>query len=59
MVFSVMTSGGQCTPRATPATRERVVVAARQLGVPRMLPDLRRGLTRLDVILARSPAPYF
>ena len=54
-----MTCGGQCTPRAAPATRERVVVAARQLGVPRMLPDLRRGLTRLDVILARSPAPYF
>jgi LacI family transcriptional regulator len=40
-------------------TRARVVAAAQQLGVPRLLPDLRHGLTRLDVILARSPTPYF
>lgn len=42
-----------------PATRARVVDAARRLGVPRVLPDLRHGLTRLDVILARSPTPFF
>ncbi|MDE2397626.1 MAG: LacI family DNA-binding transcriptional regulator [Burkholderiales bacterium] len=42
-----------------PATRARVVAAARQLAVPRVLPDLRHGLTRLDVILARSPTPLF
>jgi LacI family transcriptional regulator len=40
-------------------TRARVVAAAKQLGVPRLLPDVRHGLTRLDVILARSPTPYF
>ena len=40
-------------------TRARVVAAAKRLGVPRQLPDLRHGLTRLDVILARSPTPYF
>jgi len=42
-----------------PATRARVIAAAKQLGVPRLLPDLRHGLTRLDVILARSPTPFF
>jgi LacI family transcriptional regulator len=42
-----------------PATRARVVAAAKALGVPRALPDLRHGLTRLDVILARSPTPFF
>ena len=40
-------------------TRARVVAAAKQLSVPRLLPDVRHGLTRLDVILARSPTPYF
>ncbi len=42
-----------------PETRARVVAAAKQLGVPRLLPDLRHGLTRLDVIFARSPTPFF
>jgi LacI family transcriptional regulator len=41
------------------ATRNKVVAAAKQLGVPRLLPDPRHGLTRLDVILAASPTPYF
>lgn len=40
-------------------TRARVVAAAKQLGVPRVLPDPRHGLTRFDVILAASPTPYF
>ncbi|MGY0196171.1 LacI family DNA-binding transcriptional regulator [Leptothrix sp. BB-4] len=40
-------------------TRARVVAAAKQLGVPRVLPDPRHGLTRYDVILAASPTPYF
>lgn len=42
-----------------PATRARVVAAAKALGVPRALPDLRHGLTRIDVVLARSPTPFF
>src|SRR5712691_7804410 len=40
-------------------TRARVVAAAKRLGVPRLLPETRRGLTRFDVILARSDTPYF
>jgi LacI family transcriptional regulator len=40
-------------------TRARVVAAAKQLGVPRVLPDPRHGLTRYDVILDASPTPYF
>ncbi|MFM2402202.1 MAG: hypothetical protein RL223_82 [Pseudomonadota bacterium] len=42
-----------------PATRERVVAAARALAVPRVLPDTRHGLTRLDVVLTRSDTPFF
>ena len=40
-------------------TTARVLAAARQLGVPRVLPDPRHGLTRFDVVLARSETPYF
>lgn len=40
-------------------TRARVVAAAKRLGVPRLLPETRRGLTRFDVILAGSDTPYF
>jgi LacI family transcriptional regulator len=40
-------------------TTARVIAAARQLGVPRVLPDPRHGLTRFDVVLARSTTPYF
>lgn len=40
-------------------TRGKVIAAAKQLGVPRVLPDPRHGLTRFDVILAQSPTPYF
>lgn len=40
-------------------TTARVLAAARQLGVPRVLPDPRHGLTRFDVVLAHSATPYF
>jgi LacI family transcriptional regulator len=40
-------------------TTARVIAAARQLGVPRVLPDPRHGLTRFDVVLAHSTTPYF
>ena len=40
-------------------TRERVLNAAKALAVPRMLPDARRGLTRIDVVLADSDTPFF
>jgi LacI family transcriptional regulator len=40
-------------------THEKVIRAAKQLAVPRLLPDVRRGLTRFDVVLARSRTPFF
>ncbi len=40
-------------------TREKVIRAAKQLAVPRLMPDVRRGLTRFDVVLARSRTPFF
>lgn len=42
-----------------PRTREKVLRAAKALAVPRLLPDLRRGLTRFDVVLSRSDTPFF
>ncbi|WP_201319756.1 LacI family DNA-binding transcriptional regulator, partial [Burkholderia sp. E168m30] len=39
--------------------RERVVAAARQLGVPRQLPDTRHGLIHVDVLLPDTDAPFF
>jgi LacI family transcriptional regulator len=39
--------------------RERVVAAARQLGVPRQLPDTRHGLLHVDVLLPDTDAPFF
>jgi LacI family transcriptional regulator len=40
-------------------TREKVLRAAKSLSVPRVLPDTRRGLTRFDVVMARSDTPFF
>ncbi|WP_126286386.1 LacI family DNA-binding transcriptional regulator [Burkholderia stagnalis] len=39
--------------------RERVVAAARQLGVPRQLPDTRHGLIHIDVLLPDTDTPFF
>jgi LacI family transcriptional regulator len=39
--------------------RERVVAAARQLGVPRQLPDTRHGLIHVDVLLPDTDTPFF
>lgn len=41
------------------ATREKVIRAAKQLAVPRLMPDVHCGLTRFDVVLARSQTPFF
>lgn len=41
------------------ATRAKVIAAARRLGVPRLLPDTRRGLLRLDVLLPHNNTPFF
>ncbi|WP_290874588.1 LacI family DNA-binding transcriptional regulator [Aquabacterium sp.] len=43
----------------SPLLTERVIAAARELGVPRVLPTTHRGVTRLDVLLVKSPTPYF
>ena len=42
-----------------PVTAERVVAAARALGYSRRLPDLHRGLLRIDVILVRPETTFF
>jgi LacI family transcriptional regulator len=41
------------------ATRARVVAAARQLAVPRVLPDARHGLMHMDVFLPQNSSPFF
>ncbi|WP_323122735.1 LacI family DNA-binding transcriptional regulator [Burkholderia alba] len=41
------------------ATRARVVAAARQLEVPRILPDTLHGLIHVDVLLPRNTTPFF
>jgi LacI family transcriptional regulator len=44
---------------ASAKTREKVVQAARQLGVPRVLPDTRHGLIHMDIVLPDNPSPFF
>lgn len=44
---------------ASAKTREKVVQAARQLGIPRVLPDTRHGLVHLDIVLPDNPSPFF
>ncbi len=40
-------------------TRERVVAAARQLALPRQLPQTQHGLIHIDVLLPQSELPFF
>ncbi|QYD73588.1 LacI family DNA-binding transcriptional regulator [Paraburkholderia edwinii] len=40
-------------------TRERVVAAARELALPRLLPETQHGLIHIDVLLPDSDAPFF
>lgn len=44
---------------ASVRTREKVVQAARQLGVPRVLPETRHGLIHIDILLPDSRTPFF
>ena len=39
--------------------RSKVVAAAKQLGVPRILPSSRHGLTHLDILLPDTNSPFF
>lgn len=41
------------------AMRAKVVAAARQLGVPRVLPDTRHGLVHIDVLTPNNDTPFF
>ena len=41
------------------AMRARVVAAARQLGVPRVLPAISHGLVHIDVLLPQNTTPFF
>lgn len=43
----------------SPAARERVVAAARQLGVGRVLPELHHKLVRIDLLLPLNETPFF
>lgn len=42
-----------------PATVERVLAAARALDTPRRLPDVHRGILRIDVILVRPETTFY
>lgn len=42
-----------------PATAEKVIAAARTLDYPRRLPDVHRGLLRIEVILVRPETTFF
>lgn len=42
----------------SPATVERVLAAARALGHPRRLPEVHRGITRIEVILVRPDSTF-
>lgn len=44
---------------ASVKAREKVVQAARQLGIPRVLPDTRHGLIHIDIVLPDNPSPFF
>jgi len=41
------------------SAREKVVNAAKQLGVPRVLPQTRHGLIHIDVLLPANNTPFF
>lgn len=43
----------------SPATTAKVIAAARQLGIPRLLPDTKHGLKRLDIVLPDNTTPFF
>lgn len=40
-------------------SREKVVQAARQLGIPRVLPETQHGLIHIDIVLPDNPSPFF
>lgn len=42
-----------------PATAEKVILAARALDYPRRLPDVHRGLLRIEAILVRPETTFF
>jgi LacI family transcriptional regulator len=44
---------------ASVKAREKVVQAARQLGIPRVLPETRHGLIHIDIVLPDNPSPFF
>ena len=44
---------------ASVRAREKVVQAARQLGVPRLLPETRHGLLHIDIVLPDNTTPFF
>ena len=54
-VDRVLNERGSVSARA----RAQVVAAARQLGVPRLLPETRHGLIHIDIVLPDNRSPFF
>jgi len=44
---------------ASVKARDKVVQAARQLGIPRILPDTQHGLVHIDIVLPDNASPFF
>ena len=44
---------------ASVKAREKVVQAARLLGIPRVLPETQHGLIHIDIVLPDNPSPFF
>lgn len=43
----------------THKTAEKVILAAKQLGYQRLLPELHRGVIRVEVVMVRPDTPFF
>jgi len=54
-VDRVLNERDSCAPK----TREKVVAAARELAIPRVLPDTRHGLLHIDIVLPDNQTPFF
>lgn len=54
-VDRVLNERGSVSARA----REKVVAAAKELAIPRVLPEMRHGLIHLDILLPNNASPFF
>jgi LacI family transcriptional regulator len=54
-VDRVLNERGSVSARA----REKVIAAAKELAIPRVLPEMRHGLIHLDILLPNNASPFF